>query len=402
MTVTRTHSRHVPPDVTNVQVAPWTSRAGATPVPETPYLRLDVGVALRRYRELATALPGTRVHYAVKANPHPALLAALRSAGAAFDVASPGETRQTLSAGAIASELLYSNPVKRRSDIAAAAAMGVRLFAVDSPEEVAKVAEAAPGRSVFCRIVTSGLGADWPLSRKYGCTPDEAVEALRLAARLGLEPAGVSFHVGSQQRDPAAWRAPITAAAGIFESLRGSGLRPWLLDMGGGFPADHEGDAPSLADYGRAITGYLGESFGQDHSDWPARAIEPGRGVVGDAGTLVASVVGVLRRGTTRWVYLDAGIFTGLVETLDEAIRYRIVTARDEGPTGPCVLAGPTCDSADVLYQRIPVQLPLDLREGDVVELRSAGAYTASYSTVGFNGFAPLRTILADIEPAGT
>ena len=123
--------------------------------------------------------------------------------------------------------------------------------------------------------------------------------------------------------------------------------------------------------------------------------VEPGRAVVGDAGALVTTVIGVVQRGDTRWVYLDAGVFTGLVETLDEAIRYRIETSADGGPTGPCVLAGPTCDSADVLYQVAPVSLPLSFAEGDVVRLESAGAYTSCYSTVGFNGFDPLPVVVA-------
>ncbi len=175
----------------------------------------------------------------------------------------------------------------------------------------------------------------------------------------------------------------------MFRALRRDGIRPWLVDLGGGFPADHHGDHPELAAYGAAIRAALHASFGDDV---PQTIVEPGRGLVGDAGTLVTSVIAVIHRGGTRWVYLDAGVFTGLVETLEEAIRYRITTAADGGPTGPAVLAGPTCDSADVLYQDTPVDLPLSLAEGDVVRLHSAGAYTSSYSTVGFNGFAPLPT----------
>lgn len=360
-------------------------------LPSTPFLEVETSVVTERLVALADALPGIAVHYAVKANPHPDVLAAVVAAGANFDVASPAEVRAALAAGAAPDDLVYSNPVKRRDHVVESAALGVRVFVVDSLPEVRKVAEAAPGTAVVCRLVTSGDGSDWPLSRKYGCSVGQAVEILRLAAELGLDPAGVSFHVGSQQRDPEAWRSPIAAAATVFETLRAGGYTPWLLDLGGGFPARHEGDIPPLTAYGAVIEDQLRRSFGADR---PRTMVEPGRAVVGDAGALVTTVVGVVQRGDTRWVYLDAGVFTGLVETLDEAIRYRIETSADGGPTGPCVLAGPTCDSADVLYQVTPVRLPLNLAEGDVVRLESAGAYTSCYSTVGFNGFDPLPVVV--------
>jgi ornithine decarboxylase len=372
--------------------APGTGSAVAPPeVRPSPRLELSVGTAVSRFLRLASALPGTAVHYAVKANPHPVLLRALAQAGCRFDVASPDEARAALAAGAPAAHLLHSNPVARRDRLAEVHALGVRLFVVDSPAEVAKLADAAPGASVLVRVVTSGDGADWPLSRKYGCRVDDAAPLLGLAAAAGLDPAGVSFHVGSQQRDPSAWSAPVRSAARVFAAARALGLRPWLLDLGGGFPADLDGTAPPLPEYGRAIRRAVAESFGPEP---PAMLVEPGRGVVGDAGTVVASVIGVVDRGGDRWVFLDAGVFSGLVETLDEAIRYRIDVPGVGGPTGPCVLAGPTCDSADVLYERTPAQLPLALTEGDEVRLHAAGAYTTCYSTVGFNGFDPLPTVL--------
>jgi ornithine decarboxylase len=358
----------------------------------TPYLDLDVSVAVANLRALQEALGGTAIHYAVKANPDPVLLQRLCAAGASFDVASPVEVKAAIAAGAAPGDLVYSNPVKRRSDVVAAYGLGVRLFVVDSPEEVQKVATAAPGSSVLCRLVTSGEGSDWPLSRKYGCSTTEAIEILRSAAALGLEAAGVSFHVGSQQRDPGRWVAPVAAAARVFAELRRHGLNPTTVDLGGGFPARHEGGAPELAAYGRAIEAAIRTYFKDGR---PQLIAEPGRGIVGDAGSVVSTVIAVIWRGSTRWVYLDAGVFTGLVETLDESIRYRLETSADGGPTGPAVLAGPTCDSADVMYQNTPVQLPLALGEGDIVRLLSAGAYTTCYSTVGFNGFAPMEAVVA-------
>ncbi len=367
----------------------------AHPVADTPYLALDVEVAAARYARLAAAFPGTRIHYAVKANPHPALLARLAAAGARFDVASPAEVDACVAAGADAHQLLYTNPIKLRRDLTTAHLAGVRTFVVDSVPELLKVAQQCPGADVLCRLLTSGVGSDWPLSRKYGATEAECVDILTRAAELGLGPAGVAFHVGSQQREPGRWRAPIRQAARVFAELRLRGIEPWLLDLGGGLPAELVGHQPSPEAYALVIEHELTESFGARR---PQTVIEPGRGIAGDAGVLVSSVVAVCWRGGRRWVYLDAGVFTGLVETVGEAIRYRVDAARYgralAGPTGRVVLAGPTCDSMDVLYEHALVELPLDLAEGDLVLLRAAGAYTSTYSTVGFNGFAPLPTRL--------
>jgi ornithine decarboxylase len=356
----------------------------------TPYLDLDVPHAVSTYRRLAAALPGTTLYYAVKANPDPVLLAALAAAGCRFDVASPVEITAALMAGASVGELLYSNPMKRRADVRLAARLGVDLYVVDSPGEAAKLAAVAPGSGVLCRLVTSGEGSDWPLSRKYGCSTHEAIAILRAAARLGLRVDGVSFHVGSQQRDPEAWAKPIAAAAAVFDALRADGLEPWLLDLGGGFPAPLDEGCPPPEAYGAAIERHLAAAFGDRR---PVTIAEPGRGIAADAGVLVTTVIGVVHRAGTRWVFLDAGVFSGLVETLEEAIRYPLVTDVP-GPTGPCVLAGPTCDSADVLYQDTMVELPLALSEGDQVRFQCAGVYVSTYSTVGFNGFAPLASVV--------
>ena len=194
--------------------------------PGTPYLVVDVDVVEANYLTLAEAMDGVQIFYAVKANPAPEILRRLVELGSSFDVASPAEIALALAAGADPSRLSYGNTIKKEADIAAAYAQGVGLFAFDSEAELAKIARAAPGSRVFCRILTSGEGADWPLSRKFGCAPAMARRLLTRAADMGVLPWGVSFHVGSQQKNPAAWEAALAEAATLFGDLDAHGLEP--------------------------------------------------------------------------------------------------------------------------------------------------------------------------------
>lgn len=355
----------------------------------TPHLVLDLDRAVQRLEQVAGAFGAEAVHYAVTANPNPDLVHVLAAHGCRFDVASPTEVDLCRGAGSPSPHLVYSNPMKRRADIAYAFDAGVRTFVADSVDEIDKLADTAPGSAVLVRMRTSGAGSDWPLSR-FGAAPSLCVDLLEHAVDRGLDAAGVAFHLGSQQRDPAAWEEPIANAAAVFALAHARGHRPWLLDVGGGFPAAHDGDYPAFAQYAAQIRCTLREDFG---AYVPHLIVEPGRGIVGDAGRLVAEVVGVAWRGDRRWVHLDAGVFTGLAGLREESVRCRITTDRDGDAVGPAVLAGPTCDSADVLDERIQAVLPLSLCEGDRVVFCSAGAYTASRSTVG-NGFASLTTYL--------
>lgn len=187
-------------------------------------------------------------------------------------MASPAEASAAIHAGAHPDLLLHSNPVAGRAALADCAALGVRRFVVDAPSEVTKLAEVAPGAAVLARLATTGAGSDWPLSRKFGCAPDDAITLLTNAARAGLEPHGLSFHVGSQQRDPAAWEAPIAAAAWVTHSLRRRGIELRAVDLGGGFPAAHEGETPPLSAYGQHIDAALTRHFEQtDPPLWPSR-----------------------------------------------------------------------------------------------------------------------------------
>jgi ornithine decarboxylase len=218
-----------------------------------------------------------------------------------------------------------------------------------------------------------------------------ASELLVRSHALGLRAVGVAFHVGSQQTDPTQWQEPMLQTAALFREVARHGIKLDTVNVGGGFPVPYEGNVPQVAHFACAINRATFDAFG---SSMPHLMLEPGRSLVGEAGVIESEVVLVSRKSfaeQTRWVYLDVGKFGGLAETLDESIKYPLRTPR-AGATGPVIIAGPTCDSADILYEKTPYALPLDLECGDRVEILNTGAYTSSYASVGFNGFPPLRT----------
>ena len=359
--------------------------------PEGPCLVVDLEVIADNYRSFAKAMPDTRIFYAVKANPAPEVLKLLADMGSNFDTASVAEVEMALAAGATPDRVSFGNTIKKERDIARAHALGVALYAVDSSAEVEKVARAAPGAKVFCRILTDGAGAEWPLSRKFGCEPSMAVDVLMTAHALGLEAYGISFHVGSQQTRLGAWDQALAESKAIFDAMQARGITLQMVNLGGGFPTKYLRQVPGTNAYANAIHEALTKHFG---NAIPETIIEPGRGMVGNAGVVKAEVVLISKKHANdnhRWVYLDIGKFGGLAETMDEAIRYPIVTGKDGDAKGPCVIAGPTCDSADVLYEKTPYDLPLTLSVGDEVLIEATGAYTTTYAAVAFNGFAPLK-----------
>lgn len=363
--------------------------------PATPALVVDLDRIVANYRRLARLLPRAEIYYAVKANPAPKILSALAAEGAHFDAASIYEIRQVLAQGAAPRNISFGNTIKKESDIEAAARLGVGLYAFDSAAELEKLSRQAPGARVFCRLLMTNDSAQWPTSRKFGCDVEMARDLLIEARDKGLDPYGVSFHVGSQQTDLDQWDIAIARARLLFTSLQERGIELGMVNLGGGVPVAYRGDAqepdaPSAESSCQAITDALSRHFG---NHMPRVIVEPGRAVVADAGIIEAEVVLISRKGygdERRWVYLDIGKFGGLAETIDECIRYSVETDRDGGAMGPVVLAGPTCDETDVIYDRAGYELPLDLAVGDRVRILAAGAYTSSYCSIGFNGFPPL------------
>ncbi len=371
-------------------MTPKVARFLADVQPVTPCLILDVDRVEDNYRALRRVLPLARIYYAVKANPATPVLERLVRVGSSFDAASFEEISACLAAGAEPAAISFGNTIKKASAISRAFQAGVNLFAFDSREELEKLARHAPGARVYCRILVQNEGADWPLSRKFGTTVERARELMLLAGELGLDPYGLSFHVGSQQTRTEAYELAISKVAMLFTDLTEAGVNLRMMNLGGGFPARYRDDVPEIDSFAQAIMHAMTAHFG---NALPEIVLEPGRFLVSDAGVVSAEVVLVSRRDAddpVRWVYLDIGRFGGLAETEGEAIKYRILTPHDGEPAGPVAIAGPTCDGADILYERANYRLPLKLSSGDRVELLSTGAYVTTYASQRFNGFAPL------------
>lgn len=359
---------------------------------ETPFVVVDKQTVARQYDELVQGFPIAKIYYAVKANPADELIELLKNKGANFDIASIYELDKVLKHGVSPERISFGNTIKKSRHIRYFYEKGVRLFATDSEADLRNIAKAAPGAKVYARILTEGSQtADWPLSRKFGCQTDMAMDLLIMARDLGLQPYGISFHVGSQQRDIGAWDAAIAKAKVIFERLKEEdNITLKMINMGGGFPANYLTKANSLITYAEEITRFLEEDFGDE---MPEIILEPGRSLVANAGILVSEVVLISKKSHTalnRWVFVDVGKFSGLIETMDESIKYPIYSEKN-GELEECVVAGPTCDSADIMYENNMYPLPLNLAIGDRLYWVSTGAYTTSYSAVEFNGFPPLK-----------
>lgn len=360
---------------------------------ETPFLVIDTDTVVRQLDDLTTYFPYASIYYAVKANPAVEILTIMRDKGINFDIASIYELDRVLSLGISPDRISYGNTIKKSRDVRYFYEKGVRLYATDSEADIRNIAKAAPGSRIYVRILSEGsLTADWPLSRKFGCQPDMAMDLIILAKNLGLVPYGISFHVGSQQRDIGAWDGVLGKVKVIFERLQEEeNIKLEMINLGGGFPANYLSKANNLYIYAQEITRFLNEGFGED---LPIILLEPGRSLMGNAGVLVSEVVLISRKSRTalnRWVYTDVGKFSGLIETMDEAIKYPIYSGR-KGELEEVIIAGPTCDSADILYEDFKYKLPLNLSISDRLYWLSTGAYTSSYSAVEFNGFPPLKT----------
>ena len=371
-------------------MTPKVARFLASENPATPCLVLDVDRVEENFRALSKALPLARIYYAVKANPAAPILERLVKLESSFDAASFEEVEMCLAAGAHPAVISYGNTIKKISAIQRAHAAGVSMFAFDSEEELEKLATHAPGARVYCRLIVENVGADWPLSKKFGTSIETARDLMIQAGQMGLDPYGLSFHVGSQQTSTESYEAAIGKVGMLFTDLEEAGVNLRMVNLGGGFPTRYRDDVPGIDQFAGAIMNAMTRHFG---NALPEMIVEPGRFIVADAGVVQSEVVLVSRRAKeskVRWVYLDIGRFGGLAETEGEAIKYRIQTPHDGTPEGPVSIAGPSCDGVDIMYEKSNYRLPMALTHGDKVELLSSGAYVTTYCSTRFNGFAPL------------
>ncbi len=357
----------------------------------TPFVMINLNSIRKKYHELKQCFPMAKIYYAVKANPAVEILRILHELDAYFDIASIHELERVLAIGVPPDHVSFGNTIKKRKDIREFYERGVRLFATDSEADLRAIAKEAPGSSVYVRVLTEGgETSDWPLTRKFGCQTDMAVDLFLLARDLGLDPHGVSFHVGSQQRDIGVWDGALSKVHSIFMRMKKEGIHLKMVNMGGGFPARYAQQSFDISQYAREILRFLEDDFGVN---LPEIILEPGRSLVGEAGIIVTEVVLVSKKGSNdmyRWVFTDIGKFNGMIETLGEAIRYPLHHEKT-GEESKVIIAGPTCDSMDILYETYKYRLPVNLEAGDRLYWFATGAYTTSYSSVEFNGFPALK-----------
>ena len=345
---------------------------------ETPTLLLDMEGIKKRYEEILKHMPNFKIYYAVKANDHINVIKALAEKGAGFEVASSEELRKVISLKVEPERVISSNPVKPEEFIDYAYSVGVNRFCVDSFTEVDKIARIAKRARVYVRLVVPNEGSDWPLSKKFGVDVDIALDILEYARERGLVPYGITFHVGSQCNNYRNWFIAIRKSSELWERAKSRGFKLQMLNMGGGIPVKYTYEALRVEDIAYYIKGLLQKFF--PHPPYELQ-MEPGRGLVGDQGIMVAKVIGKAKRNDENWLYIDTGVFNGLAEALG-GIRYPFYLDR-EGELKEWTIGGVSCDSMDVIAKMVALPEP---EIGDYLYILSTGAYTTVYAS-NFNGF---------------
>lgn len=355
----------------------------------TPSLLFSLDRVRRNYREIKQSINNVEVFYAVKANDHPKILETLDKEGSSFEISSANELKLLLKLKIPPSKIICLNPIKSPDFLAEMHKKKIEIMAFDSVDEIDKIAKYAPQSKVVLRITVNNEGSDWPLTKKFGVDAAEAVPLMKYAKKHNIQPIGVTFHVGSQCLNKNNWSSALYVCDDIWKQAKAAGIELSYLSLGGGIPIKHTKEIPTISDIGTVVNRILSSNF--CNGDTKARiTIEPGRGLVGDAAIMVTSVVGKAKRGSEDWVYIDVGVFNGLMETIENFV-YDLKTAR-YGKKKNVTIAGPSCDSVDIPFQNI--QLP-DVKIGNRIYIINAGAYTTVYGA-NFNGFEVPKTYFLD------
>jgi ornithine decarboxylase len=362
----------------------------------SPLLILDCERVRVQYRKLRKALPGVDLHYALKPMPHPSVVNTIVAEGGFLDLATTGEVHLVERLGVDPKRCIHTHPIKREQDIVNAIKFGVRTFVADNPDEVRKFTRHTANAELLLRVSFRSPGAVCDLSRKFGCDPEDLLALARLAADLGVNVRGLSFHVGSQAMDSAKHVEALEACTKLMAAARKEKLGAFdTLDIGGGFPIDYAQPVQDISRFCAPLRTALGKL--------PKRVrviAEPGRYIAGPSALGVSTVMGRARREGHWWYYLDDGLYGSYSGQLFDHARYPVETLRDSDERLPSVLAGPTCDSIDVIAENL--MLP-ELKAGDLIVGRAMGAYTwASASEFNFFPKATVVTVNAKAGDVGS
>ena len=349
---------------------------------KTPYLVMESGKVVHALETFQRLFGEKNVYYAVKANPDKSLIQLLSEHGGNFEVSSSGELDLMRDIGVLSERMISAGTIKTAGFIKSAFESGVRYFTADCTSEVESIARYAPGSKLVVRLAVMNTGSEWPLERKFGVNISEAVKLLEKARTSGLTPWGLSFHVGSQCTLPGTWLDAMDTARSAWDLAEKKDIHLQSLNLGGGFPVEYRKSVPEIDEFARVIFKGLKEKV----PDARDILVEPGRAITGHAGTMVATVIAKAMRNRRRWLYLDVGLFNGLMESIG-GIKYPIVAGR-QGKLYKWILAGPSCDGLDVIDK--DVYLP-DVEIGERVLIMSAGAYTTAYASA-FGG-APIPQV---------
>jgi ornithine decarboxylase len=357
----------------------------------SPLLVVDCDQVRRQYRALKAALPGVDLHYALKPLPHAAVVACLRDEGGYFDLATTGEVELVKAQGVAPERCIHTHPIKRDSDIRDALRYGVNLFVADNPEEIRKFARYRKRAELLLRVCFRSPTAVCDLSRKFGCEPGAVLGLIELARSLGIRVRGLSFHVGSQAAEPNTYVEAIRACTNLVAEALLAGLPSLdILDIGGGFPVPYNDAVTPIELFCAPIRAALAKL--PRH----VRVIaEPGRFIAAPAAIAIASVMGKAKRDGRWWYYLDDGLYGSYSGQLFDHAKYPIAALRTGGELLPSVLAGPTCDSIDVIDDSL--LLP-ELAIGDLIVGRMMGAYTWASAT-DFNFFKRAKVVVMNERP---